>query len=498
MNLAGVTPSVILSTTAGETPLAPLSETLSDGISSFPLATPDSSPLPDGAYTLTVDAVDSVGNVVSDLQGNLLSTSFIVDTVAPTLTFINPESAIVAGDGAGGTDTDPATPGFQTDVVVGVDDLGTSPSEVCVSFSTGGTTLCAPVSNGIATFTNATLQPGSNLLTAAATDQAGNSSSVPFAVSLDADFPAIQITAPFDGSVVATSTVDIAVTIGDSEGPRSPCSSGVATKWSADSAVPVQNSPGNYVFSGITLAPGANTFVVEAANGGPSGASSPVTVTYKDEAPVVTFVSPAASSVLNASASECIPGVNDCVTDVIASVENGEGADAVLEINCGSNSFSYDTSVEGGVATWAVTLPDQSTCTLVGSVEDEAGLSATTNAIELVIDRIAPVVVSIPAPADDLLQSFNDEKSGCPGNAEVCQRGSHGSGAGESVTVTISSETGEVFQTKEVLVVNSVPDSSSAQLSAGQFDFPDGTVVLTASTEDAAETSPTLSVVSSS
>ena len=121
---------------------------------------------------------------------------------------------------------------------MGVDDLGTSSPSRCVSFSTGGTTLCAPVSNGIATFTNATLQPGSSLLTAAATDQAGNSSSVPFAVSLDADFPAIQITAPFDGSVVATSTVDIAVTIGDSEGPRSPCSSGVATKWSADSSRP--------------------------------------------------------------------------------------------------------------------------------------------------------------------------------------------------------------------------------------------------------------------
>ena len=103
-----------------------------------------------------------------------------------------------------------------------------------------------------------------------------------------------------------------------------------------------------------------------------------------------------------------------------------------------------------------------------------------------VIDRIAPVVVSIPAPADDLLQSFNDENPGVPGMQKSVSVEVTGVEAGESVTVTISSETGEVFLTKEVLVVNSVPDSSSAQLSAGQFDFPDGTVVLTASTEDAA------------
>jgi hypothetical protein len=222
--------------------------------------------------------------------------------------------------------------------------------------------------------------------------------------------------------------------------------------------------------------------VVEVTDGENTGASTPVMVVYKTEAPVVTFTSPNEDSVYNNNTAACLESVVDCVTTVTADVVNGDNANADLVISCDGTTTTTSTTVSEGVAEWSVSLPDQSTCSLTALVEDEAGLQASAGPIELTIDRVAPVVLSIPSPADDLLQFYNDENSSKPGMQKTISVEVSGVETGQTIAVTLSDENGNLLITKNIFITSGVADGESAVISAGQFDFPDGTVLVNATT----------------
>ena len=131
------------------------------------------SPLGDGPHTVTVDATDNDGN-----DATTQSTTFTVDTVAPSLNVTSP---------ANGSSTNSASV-----TVAGTTNDATS-SPVSVSISLNGADQGAVTVQPSGAFSKAiTLEEGSNTIVVTSTDQAGKTTTVTVTVTLDTSVPVIQ------------------------------------------------------------------------------------------------------------------------------------------------------------------------------------------------------------------------------------------------------------------------------------------------------------------
>ena len=130
------------------------------------------SPLSDGSHTVTVDAADNDGNAAVQK-----STTFIVDTVAPSLNVSSPQDGTV-------TNTASVT------VTGTTNDAASSPVTVAIALNSqdqGAVTV-----QGDGSFSKAiTLAKGANTIVVTATDLAGKSASVTINVTLDTSVPQI-------------------------------------------------------------------------------------------------------------------------------------------------------------------------------------------------------------------------------------------------------------------------------------------------------------------
>lgn len=152
--------------------------------------------LSDGSHTVKIDASDNDGNAATQK-----SVSFIVDTVAPTLSVTSPVEGSV-------TNTSAVT-------VQGVtNDTTSSPVTITVKLNNGSAESVAVNSDG--SFSKAlTLSPGTNTITIVATDAAGKSTTVTRTVTLDTGAPVFQSITINPNPVDAGKTYIISVEVTD-------------------------------------------------------------------------------------------------------------------------------------------------------------------------------------------------------------------------------------------------------------------------------------------
>lgn len=152
------------------------------------------SPMGDGSHTVTVDASDNDGNAAEQK-----STTFIVDTVAPSLNVTSPTDGLVTNN--------------ESLTVTGTtNDATSSPVTVTVQLNSQDQGAVTVAPNG--SFSKAiTLANGANVIVVTSTDQAGKSSSVTINVTLDTSVPQIVSATITPNPVDAGETMVISVQI---------------------------------------------------------------------------------------------------------------------------------------------------------------------------------------------------------------------------------------------------------------------------------------------
>ncbi len=150
--------------------------------------------LSDGSHTVTVDCTDNDGN-----QAVTGTTTFVVDTVPPTLNVTTPANGLVtynASLGVAGSTTDSSSSPVTVTITVNGVDQGSVSVATSGSFSK-----------------TVTLADGENTIVVTATDAAGKSSSVTRTVTKDTSEPVIQSASITPNPVNTGATVIISVVI---------------------------------------------------------------------------------------------------------------------------------------------------------------------------------------------------------------------------------------------------------------------------------------------
>lgn len=152
------------------------------------------SPMGDGSHTVTVDASDNDGNAAEQK-----STTFIVDTVAPSLNVTSPTDGLITNSAS-------------ITVTGTTNDATSSPVTVTVQLNSQDQGAVTVESNG--SFSKAiTLANGANVIVVTSTDQAGKSTSVTINVTLDTSVPQIVSATITPNPVDAGETMVISVRI---------------------------------------------------------------------------------------------------------------------------------------------------------------------------------------------------------------------------------------------------------------------------------------------
>lgn len=155
-----------------------------------------SSALSDGSHTVKFDASDNDGNAATQK-----SVTFIIDTVAPTLSLTSPTDGLVTNQAS-------------CTVAGTTNDATSSPVTLTVKLNSGSAEAVTVNDNG--TFSKTlTLAQGTNTITIVATDAAGKSTTVTRTVTLDTTAPVISNCTITPNPVGTGKTITIAVTITD-------------------------------------------------------------------------------------------------------------------------------------------------------------------------------------------------------------------------------------------------------------------------------------------
>ena len=302
---------------------------------------------------MVVDGVDTYGNVASEL-GNAGSASISFDTVAPLLVAVQPAGVFISG----AEDEEPGVPGFQTTVVMQMNnELVSEGAEICLAVA-GEDLGCQPVTEGTfqATWSGVTLQPGpNNPLTATGKDAAGNEAT-PYSVTLnlDVDAPVVTITDPAETTVTVSDAIDVTASVADNQTgqPIVGAEPTISVNGEVSELEAANNGDGTYTFTGVSLTPGENQVQV-LVDIGAQGASPIRIVTYKTGQPTIALTWPTEGQVLNLASPECAGVAADCTADVTASVSDAEeGSTASLSIGCGGDITQVAGTVNGGTVTF--------------------------------------------------------------------------------------------------------------------------------------------------
>ncbi len=344
--------------------------------------------LADGSYVLTAQASDNSGNIsVVSADFNLTIDSVIAQPVVASIT----------------TDTATAADGITSDnqlLFNGTAEIGAS-VEVFMDAGSIGTTTADGSGNWSFNYTGTTLADGSYVITAQATDIAGNVSvlSANFNLTVDATAPAAPAvtaitndTAAADGitsdnqllfSGTAEANVQVEVFV-DAVSVGTTISNGGGT-WSFD-------------YTGTTLAD--NSYVITAQAIDTAGNASVVSGGFNLTVDTSDPASPAITTITDDNGIAGDGNTND--TQIIISGT----AEANATVTVLVNAVSVGTTTANGAGAWSfdytATTLAQGSYSLTATATDTAGNSSVVSgAFSLVIDTVAPAAPTISAITDD-------------------------------------------------------------------------------------------------
>lgn len=389
--------------------------------------TPDAS-LATGNHVITVIAVDAAGNAspVSD------SVNFVVDTtppLTPVITSVSDDQAPGLGTIANGQNTNDPTPTFSSTAEAGA---------TITLYENGtviGTTTAQP--DGAWSVSTSTLASGTHVITAVATDAAGNSSpnSTAFTLTVDTTAPQTPILTSVVDDVAGGVTGNLAN--GQITNDNRPTLNGTAEAGSVVSiydgdtllGVTSANASGAWSFTPTTgLNDGTRTLTVTATDpaGNVSPATSGFTIVVDTLAPTVPLITSIVDDVPNntgaigngQSTNDTQPTLNGTAeaNSAVSIFDNGALVATVNANASGNWSWTPTASLGQGSHAYSV------------SAADAAGnVSAASPSTTIIVDTIAP---------------------GAPGNLVINATGNRVTGTAEAgSTVTITSETGVVLGT---------------------------------------------------
>ncbi|EKB9455013.1 BapA prefix-like domain-containing protein [Salmonella enterica] len=389
--------------------------------------TPDTS-LATGNHIITVIAVDAAGNAspVSD------SVNFVVDTtppLTPVITSVSDDQAPGLGTIANGQSTNDLTPTFS----------GTAEAGATITlYENGlvvGTTTAQP--DGAWSVSTSTLASGTHVITAVATDAAGNSSpnSTAFTLMVDTTAPQTPILTSVVDDVAGGVTGNLAN--GQITNDNRPTLNGTAEAGSVVSiydgntllGVTSANASGAWSFTPTTgLSDGTRTLTVTATDpaGNTSPATSGFTVVIDTLAPTVPLITSIVDDVPNNTGAI---GNGQSTNDTQPTLNGTAEANSAVSIFDNGVLVATVNANASGDWSWTptVALAQGSHAYSVSAADAAGNVSAASQPTTILVDTIAP---------------------GAPGNLAINITGSRVTGTAEAgSTVTITSDTGVVLGT---------------------------------------------------
>ncbi len=265
---------------------------------------------PDGTQWITVQAVDSAGNAAAT------SVDIVLDTAAPFVSVISPQSGMVFG-------SSPAQ------VAVQVADM------TATELNVGGALRFLPAGGATVTV-DVPLVVGSNSISISAMDAAGNRTEIFWNLVLDVNAPVVSILNPPDGALLGAGQNPVAI----------------STRVDDLSATSVVSSPpgaggslpaGGGILSGAgTLQEGLNQIVVTATDSGGNSSSAAITVNLDTTAPMVSFGSPGSGDLVSGiveiivDAQDAAPGSGVAQMELYAGqmlLTSGPGANLTVDLD---------------------------------------------------------------------------------------------------------------------------------------------------------------------
>ncbi|QCE22682.1 BapA prefix-like domain-containing protein [Enterobacter bugandensis] len=354
--------------------------------------TPDG-PLPDGTHTITVVETDAAGNQSAASEPII----FTVDTTPP----LAPGDLVVSNDG--GTITGTAEPGSTVTIREGDAILGTPVADSEGNFSL---TLTPPKLNG-------------EILTADATDAAGNTGPATSAAAPDISPPQAPVIVSVIDDVLNTTgpvdqnglTNDRAPTLNGTGEPGS-----TITIFNGSDIIGTVAVPSSGLWSFTPPSPLADgTYVLTAtatdAAGNPSGQSNAWTIIVDGTAPAAPVITQVVDDVPERTGSL---DLNETTNDSTPTLSGTAEANATVTIRV--DGVDIGTTVADGLGAWSFT-PDtpiaEGQHTLTAVATDAAGnISDVSNSWGIIIDSVAPDAPVITQVVDDVPERLGALNSG--------------------------------------------------------------------------------------
>ncbi|MCM7279639.1 Ig-like domain-containing protein [Enterobacter bugandensis] len=354
--------------------------------------TPDG-PLADGTHTITVVETDAAGNQSAASEPII----FTVDTTPP----LAPGDLVVSNDG--GTITGTAEPGSTVTIREGDAILGTPVADSEGNFSL---TLTPPKLNG-------------EILTADATDAAGNTGPATSAAAPDITPPQAPVIVSVIDDVLNTTgpvdqnglTNDRAPTLNGTGEPGS-----TITIFNGSDIIGTVAVPSSGLWSFTPPSPLADgTYVLTAtatdAAGNPSEQSNAWTIIVDGTAPAAPVITQVVDDVPERTGSL---DLNETTNDSTPTLSGTAEANATVTIRV--DGVDIGTTVADGLGAWSIT-PDtpiaEGQHTLTAVATDAAGnISGVSNSWGIIIDSVAPDAPVITQVVDDVPERLGALNSG--------------------------------------------------------------------------------------
>jgi len=326
-------------------------EQLASTVRNYPLDA-----LAQGRHTITLRCIDRASNVKDT------SASFIVDSVAPSLTIISPTANAYINSGSptvswSGDDSGSGVSGYQ----VGIDSgTWTSVAASTVSYTFNG------------------LSDGSHIAKVRALDGAGNTAETSIAFIVDVTAPIVTLISPSIGALVNTTSPKVTWSGGDSISGISGYQ--VAMDGGAWTFVPAFTV--SYIFNG--LSDGSHIAKVRALDGAGNTADSSITFVVDATPPTLTITSPS-SGAFSSSTSVTVRWTgSDAGSGIVNYFVKVETSNSWAQLSSTTASYRFNSLGQGAH-------------TATVRVLDKAG-NLREASIGFVVDTVAPSL-SITSPS---------------------------------------------------------------------------------------------------
>ncbi|KEQ53403.1 Ig-like domain-containing protein [Sphingobium chlorophenolicum] len=363
-------------------------------------------------------SVDTDGDGIPDASATAGDNGNFTVPLSPPL--IDSETVSVVVTDPGGNHSTPVTavapdltapPAPLLDLSNGAQISGTAEPGSTVTISTGGVALGQTTADGAGdwTFTPTSPLPDGTVVTATATDAAGNTGPQA-STTVDALPPALTI----DSGTVASggSTNDTTPTISGSGAPAN------GTVTILDNGIAVgtatADGAGAWTFTSAALTDGTtHAFTAQATDAaGNTGTSGAYTISIDTTAPALTIDTGTVAS--GSSTNDTTPTIN------------GSGAPANGTVTILDNGVAVGTATADGAGAWTFTSPtltDGTTHAFTAQATDAAGNTGTSGAYTISIDTTSPAItidtgtVASGGSTNDTTPTING--SGAPANSTV-------------------------------------------------------------------------------